>query len=135
MSGVSGMISTEGPTLRLVGNWRAALRSEEGKFSYFRIMRDRRVFGVEPWVRGNGKLAYCEFRMLAENLTETDFTLRFAGKEGSSVRRYFFDGEMLVLSADGTEGELRWHCSRVADEELPEYFEPEYAKAMEKPWS
>ena len=130
------MNPTDDPALRLVGNWQAVLVANEAQFSYFRITADRRVFGVVPCGEPRpGKTVYIHFVMLAENITEQDFTLRFAGKEGTSVRRYYFEDGVLMLSRDRSNGGHQWQCSRVAGEDLPEYFELEYAKALEKPWS
>jgi len=121
------------PLAKLIGNWRSVAVMDPPASGYFRVTSDLKFFSVAPMPPNRkGIIHYGDFRMLAENITESTFTLRFAGKDGGSERRYFFDDEVLVLIAP--KGELRWNCYRIGVEELPDYFEPEFAKAMEKPW-
>jgi hypothetical protein len=133
MGGFSGMNSIN-PASRLVGDWHSVLVSNNKPNGYFRITEELRFFTVSPWEHRPGKTVYPSIRSLGENMTETDFTLRFSGKETTVVYRYFFEGEVLVLSTNGMDGELQWRCSRVTEKELPEYFEREFAKAMEMAW-
>jgi hypothetical protein len=126
-------MDTKNPLAKLIGNWRSVAVMDPPSSGYFRITPDLKFFAAQPMPpNSKGTIHYCNFRMLAENITDSTFTLRFDGKDGGSEHRYFFDDEVLVLMT--TSAELRWNCCRIGEEELPDYFEPEFAKAMEKPW-
>jgi hypothetical protein len=106
-----------------------------GLTGYFRVTEDLKFFNPEPITHSSkGTIYFFHFRMLAENITENTYFLRIAGKTGGTPYRYFFDGDVQVLSTDGLEKESCWNCYRVAESELPDYFEPEYLKAMEQHW-
>ena len=130
------MDTTNSSAESLVGNWRSVAVIDPPASGYFRVTADFKFFAAEPMPpNSKRKVHYAHFRMLAENITSSTFTLRFAGKEGGSERRYFFEGDILVLAADVMDGERRWSCCHVAQEDLPEYFEPEFLIASTKPWN
>ena len=119
----------------LIGTWQCVRTPDSGGFTHFRITEDLKVFSADPYAfPPDGKVRHCQFRMLLENLTKYSFTLRFAGTAKGSPRRYAFEGGRLILWADTPDGERQWTCTRLEPPDFPEYLEPEYQKALERPW-
>ena len=126
---------------RLVGTWQAVLVSDEKESSYFRMLEDLRFVAVFPMVPPNPRHPYVDMRLWGS--LESESLLRLAPKQTSEgwTRDLFFEGDILVLGytekQDDAQTEPRkkaWHCHRVTDEETPEWFEPEFQKAMARPW-
>ncbi len=126
---------------RLVGTWRSVLVSGEGDISYFRFLEDLRFIGIVKLEPPIGRQHYGEFRLWCELESESILRMTFYKNRPGSVRDVHFEGEILVLRhtlalKEGETGPRKnvWHCHRLTDEQIPEWFEQEFNKAMAKPW-
>ena len=126
---------------RLVGTWRSVLVSGEGDISYFRFLEDLRFIGIVKLEPPIGRQHYGEFRLWCELESESILRMTFYKDRPGSVRDVHFEGEILVLQhtlalKEGEPGPRKnvWHCHWLTGEEIPEWFEEEFQKAMAKPW-
>ena len=122
------------PASRLVGDWQSVLIGEPGQTGFFRITDDFRCFTAIP-MQADRSDRIAQNRLWMEPESESSFKLFRADKPFEIHHRYFFEGEVLMLTQFLGDQKLHeWRCIRVTAAELPEYFEPEFAKAMDKPW-
>jgi hypothetical protein len=135
------MDSMEVLAARLVGTWRSVLVSDERESGCFRFLEDLRYIGIQPLVPPMGRQHFVEWRMWCEFESESTLRMTYHKNRRGEVRELHFEGETLVLKAkfsqqDGdTEPRKHvWRCHRLRDEEIPEWFEPEFIKAMARPW-
>jgi hypothetical protein len=135
------MDSTEALASRLVGTWHSVLISEEASESHFRFLEDLRFVSIFPWEPPHPHHPYADMRLWCELESESVLRMRFYKESEGTVRHLHFEGETMVLqlTLKTTEGETEprkmvWRCHRLNDEEIPEWFEEEFQKAMAKPW-
>ena len=126
---------------RLVGTWYSVVVSDKGESGYFRFLEDLRYVGIQPLEPPLGRQHYCGFRLWCELESESVLRMRFYKDRPGSVRDLHFEGEILVLQYTFPlkEGETEpqkhvWCCHRLLEEEIPEWFEEQYRKAMARPW-
>ena len=128
---------------RLVGTWRSVLVSDEGEFGYFRILEDLRYVGILLWEPPgpDGRLRYVDMRLWGALESESVYRLKLKQSSEGWTRDVHFDGDILVMGSTGIlqEGDagtrkMEWRCRRLADQQIPEWFEPEFKKAMARPW-
>ena len=119
---------------RLVGTWHSVLVAQPEQTGFFRITNDFRFFAVFPsfTVRADRML---QNRLWIEQASDFSFKLFRSDRPFEIHHRYFFQGEVLMLARYvDDQKHHEWRCTRVSSAELPDYFEPEFAKAMEMPW-
>lgn len=135
------MATMEALAARLVGTWYAVLVSDKGERRYFRFLEDLRFIEIVKLDPPLGRQHYFQSRLWCELESESVLRMRFYKNRAGDVRSLHFQGEILVLQYTFPlkEGETEpqkhvWHCHRQTDEEIPEWFEEQFQKAMAKPW-
>ena len=126
---------------RLVGTWRSVLVSDKEQSACVRFMDDLRYVGIQHFTPPIHRQHFVEWRMWCELESESVLRMTYYKNKPGSLRTLHFEGEILVLQYTFPlkEGETEpqkpvWHCHRLTDEEIPEWFEEEYRKAMARPW-
>ena len=126
---------------RLVGTWCSVVVSDKKESACIRFLEDLRYAGIQRLEPPLGRQHFVEWRMWCELESESVLRMRFYKDSPGSVRDLHFEGEILVLqyffAQQERETEPRkdvWHCHRLTDIEIPEWFEEEFRKAMAKPW-
>lgn len=127
--------------VRLVGTWHSVLVSDERASGVVRFLEDLRYVGIQ---RLEPPLAHQEFvvwRMWCELESGSLLRMKFKKDRPGDVRDLHFEGETLVLKAvcSRPEGDAEpqkhvWHCHRLTDEEIPDWFEEQFRKAMANDW-
>jgi hypothetical protein len=117
---------------QFTGTWvgRRTDRLEED--FYFRILPDGRHLGFIPAARKTRR-RFDRMRLWLSVASESMLFVRYRLRGPGGLRGYYrFQGDRLFFTSPPGRGSACWECTRVAAEQLPPWFEFNFAIALDR---
>jgi len=121
---------------QFTGTWIGRRTDCQEEYFYFRILPDGRHVGIIPYagrgVGGTIRRRFARMKLWLSVASETMLFVRFRLDRPGHLSGYRIEGERLILSTLPGRQIARWECSRVTAEELPPWFESNFAIALDR---